>query len=99
MKNLWIQDILPPNSSYLDGTCIKSLENKVSNINPEINIDRSNGIVLWKIDEIAPNETIRIDFSALLRDMNPLENKAKASGFIETMEVSSNFIKTEDYRY
>jgi uncharacterized repeat protein (TIGR01451 family) len=99
MKNLWIQDILPPNSSYLDSTCTKSLEDKVSNINPEINIDSNNGIVLWKIDEVAPNETVRIDFSALLRDVNPLKNKAKASGFVETMEVSSNLIKTEDYRF
>jgi uncharacterized repeat protein (TIGR01451 family) len=97
LKNLSILDILPAKAIYINGTCIVGYENSVININPKANIDRQNGSVLWEVNKLAPNEMIKIEFSALIGETNPLNNGVKTLGFIKNMKVSS-FTKARDYR-
>jgi uncharacterized repeat protein (TIGR01451 family) len=98
IKDLMVQNLLPTDAIYRDSTSMKSQGRELSKIYPGINIDNKEGCVLWKIDEIAPNETLIIDFSVLLSKTNPLQNKVKVSGSIEEKEIYSNIIKARDYR-
>jgi len=101
IRKIDIQDILPSNAIYLKSTCKTERGNDLFNIKPEVKIgaiDNTN-YVLWKVDEMAANEVVRIELAVNLGELNPLENRAKASGSIENIKISSNITEAEDYRF
>jgi uncharacterized repeat protein (TIGR01451 family) len=101
IKKIEIETILPPKAIYLKSTYKTERGNNLFNIKPEVKIGATDNTnyVTWKVDEMAANEVVMIELAIELGELNPLENRAKASGSIENIKIYSNMIYAGDYRF